>query len=396
LRRKIFVRLRLLLPAVLLVFVLSAAAQNQDADVQTAFARSQHLKRGINVSHWFSQNPGDYSAHHTETETTPDDIAIMARLGFDNVRLSIDAMPLGISFYCIDVIKRGGPSDCGGSNGDFVSRLDSAVDKILAEGMAVTIDVHPEDNYKQALRADNAAVDRFETLWRKLAAHYADRDPDRVFFEILNEPEVNDPYRWAGIQARIAAAIREVAPRQTIIATGPNYSDIVDLLTMRPFADGNVIYNFHFYDPHEFTHQGAGWGVPWWRYEHGIPYPPTEGSMKELIQQVPDLANRYQFENYWLDRWDGHRIRLLIDEAAAWGSANHVPLICNEFGAYRAYTDPVSRTNWLRDVRTALEADSIGWAMWDYHNGFGVAVKDKDGKSVVDPQTVDALGLKGK
>jgi hypothetical protein len=47
-------------------------------------------------------------------------------------------------------------------------------------------------------------------------------------------------------------------------------------------------------------------------------------------------------------------------------------------------------------VRTALEADSIGWAMWDYHNGFGVAVRDKDGKSVVDPQTVKALGLKGQ
>jgi hypothetical protein len=31
--------------------------------------------------------------------------------------------------------------------------------------------------------------------------------------------------------------------------------------------------------------------------------------------------------------------------------------------------------------------------MWDYHNGFGVAVKDKDGKSVVDPGTVETLGL---
>ena len=61
-------------------------------------------------------------------------------------------------------------------------------------------------------------------LWRELAAHYANRDPERVFFEILDEPEVSDPYRWAGIQERLAAAIREAAPRNTIIATGPNYS----------------------------------------------------------------------------------------------------------------------------------------------------------------------------
>jgi hypothetical protein len=379
------VRLSSCFLAALLVLALPIAAQDRAADLKTAFARAQHLKRGINVSHWFSQNPGDYSAHHTDTETTPDDIATIARLGFDNVRLSMDAVPL--EQY---------PHGADGLASDFTGRLDRAVDTILADGMAVTIDVHPEDNYKQAMRMDNSAVDRFVMLWRKLAAHYAGRDPDRVFFEILNEPEQYDPYRWAGIQARVAAAIREVAPRNTIIATGANYSDIVDLLSMHPLEDGNVIYNFHFYDPHEFTHQGAGWGVAWWRYEHGIPYPPTESSMQDLVKEVPDLAGRYQLENYWLDHWDGHRIRLLMDEASMWATANHVPLICNEFGAYREYTDPVSRINWIHDVRTALEADSIGWAMWDYHNGFGVAVRDKDGKSVVDPQTVEALGLKGQ
>jgi hypothetical protein len=371
--------------ALLLALALPAAAQNSSAPESIAFARAQHLKRGINASHWFSQNSSDYSARHTDTETTPADLATIARLGFDNVRLSIDAVPLE-QF----------PRDAEGLNGDFVSRLDRAVDTILADGMAVTIDVHPEDSYKQAMRTDNSAVDRFVMLWRKLAAHYAGRDPDRVFFEILNEPEQNDPYRWAGIQVRVAAAIRAVAPRNTLIATGPNYSNIVDLLAMQPLPDRNVIYNFHFYDPHEFTHQGAGWGPSWWSYEHGIPYPPTESSMQQLLKEVPNPANRYQLENYWLDHWDGHRIRLLIDEAAAWAGDHHVPLICNEFGAYRPYADPVSRTNWIRDVRTALEADSIGWAMWDYHNGFGVAVKDKDGKSIVDPQTVEALGLKGQ
>jgi endoglucanase len=359
--------------------------QDRAAGVATAFARAQHLKRGINASHWFSQSPGDYSAHHTDTEITADDIATMARLGFDNVRLSIDAVPL--EQY---------PHGDDGLNSDFVGRLDHAVDTILADGMAVTIDLHPEDSYKQQLRMDNGAVDRLVALWRRLAAHYAGRDPERVFFEILNEPEVNDPYRWAGIQTRVAAAIREAAPNNTIIATGPNYSDIVDLLGLFPLDDGNVIYNFHFYDPHEFTHQGANWGTSWWRYEHGIPYPPTEDSMQELLRQIPSRADRFQLENYWLDRWDGDRIRRLIDEAAGWAHVNHVPLICNEFGVYRAVADPVSRNNWIRDVRTALEADQIGWAMWDFDNGFGVAVRDADRKPVVDPQTVAALGLEAQ
>jgi len=92
---------------------------------------------------------------------------------------------------------------------------------VLADGLAVEIDLHPESGFKQQLLSNDDAVDRLTLLWRRLATHYATRDPERVFFEILNEPEVNDPYRWAGIQARLAAAIRESAPRNTLIAMAP-------------------------------------------------------------------------------------------------------------------------------------------------------------------------------
>jgi endoglucanase len=357
--------------------------RNQAADRKIAFARSQHLKRGINVSHWFSQSARDYSTQHTSTWTDDADIALIAQMGFDNVRLSIDATPLEQA-----------PVGKDGLNDDFVSRLDHALDTMLADGLAVQIDLHPEEPYKMQLRTSNQAVDQMVMLWRKLAAHYATRDPDRVFFEILNEPEENDLYRWAGIQARIGAAIREEAPKNTIIATGANYSDIVDLLAQHPLPDANVIYNFHFYDPHEFTHQGAGWGQSWWSYTHGIPYPAAEDSMTELLKEVPDLTDRYALEAYWLDHWDAHRIRLLIDEAAAWGQANHVPLICNEFGVFREHADAASRNTWIQDVRTALEADHIGWAMWDYRGGFGVVLKKDGSPAEPDTATVEALGLK--
>jgi aryl-phospho-beta-D-glucosidase BglC (GH1 family) len=380
-------------PGVLLSLAVAAFGQSQDtprqqetqdraAGVRTAFARAQHLKHGINASQWFAQSASDYSAARTNRYTDAADIALMAKLGFDNLRLSIDATPL-----------EGWPHGADGLNAEFLGRLDKAVDTMLADGLAVTIDVHPEENYKEKVRTTSDGVDRFTMLWRRLAAHYATRDPERVFFEIMNEPEVSDPYRWAGIQARVAAAIREVAPQNTIIATGPNYSDVQDLLTQHPLADGNVIYNFHFYDPHEFTHQGAGWGASWWVYTHGIPYPASEDSMQELLKEVPDPANRFQLERYWLDHWDGHRIRLTIDEAAAWGQASNVPLICNEFGAYREHTDEQSRMNWIRDVRTALEADGIGWAMWDYRGGFGVVWKEDGQPAKVDEQVVEALGL---
>ncbi|MGA2635000.1 MAG: cellulase family glycosylhydrolase [Terracidiphilus sp.] len=374
--------IRLCIFAVLLALALSAAAQDRAAGLQTAFARVQHLRHGINASEWFAQSANDYSAARTNRYTDAQDIALMARLGFDHVRLSIDAVPLEQL-----------PLGREGLNADFLARLDRTVGAVLADGLAVEIDLHPESGFKQQLLSNDDAVDRLTLLWRRLATHYATRDQERVFFEILNEPEVNDPYRWAGIQARLAAAIRESAPRNTLIATGANYSGIQDLLTLHPLSDGNVIYTFHFYNPTEFTHQGASWGPAWWSYTHGVPYPATESSMQEILKQVPDAANRYQLESYWLDHWDAHRVHLLIDEAAAWGRENHVPLNCNEFGVYRGLSDPASRANYIRDVRTALEEDGIGWAMWDYRGGFGVVWKEDGQPARVDESVVSALGL---
>lgn len=380
--------LRLRILAIMLALAIPALAQDRTVGLlgrETAFARARHLQRGINASEWFAQSPNDYSAARTNRYTDARDIALMAHLGFDHVRLSIDAVPL-VQY----------PRAADGLNADFVARLDRAVDAILSNGMAVEIDLHPEDGYKQQLRSGDYAVDELTMIWRKLAAHYAGRDPDRVFFEILNEPEVNDPYRWAGIQARLAAAIRQAAPRNTLIATGANYSNLQDLLALHPLADPNVIYNFHFYEPHEFTHQGASWGVTWWSYTHGIPYPPTDSTMQALLPEVPDAADRFALESYWLDRWDAHRIRMMIDAAAAWAHENDVPLICNEFGAYRNSSDAVSRANWIHDVRTAFEADGIGWAMWDYRGSFGVVTKQDGQPAQVDGAVVAALGLKAR
>ena len=152
--------------AALLLIGLPATAQDRSAGLQTAFARVQHLKHGINASEWFAQSASDYSAARTNRYTDAGDIALMARLGFDNVRLSIDPVPLEQA-----------PLDKDGFNADFLGRLDKIVDTVLADGMAVQIDIHPEESYKQQLHGSDNAVDRLTSLWRRLAAHYSTRDP---------------------------------------------------------------------------------------------------------------------------------------------------------------------------------------------------------------------------
>lgn len=365
----------------LMAFAISAIAQDRGAEVKLAFTRAQHLRHGINASEWFAQKPGHYSAAETNAYTDDADIAIMAQIGFDNVRLSIDAEPLVRGFN-------------GHDSTDFIGRLDHAVDQMLSKGMAVQIDIHPESDYKRTVSTTNEGVDRFVMLWRKLAAHYADRNPDLIFYEIMNEPEERDAYRWLGVQARAAAAIREVAPKNTIIAAGGNWSGIGDLLMQQPLRDGNVIYTFHFYEPMQFTHQGASWTGTWPVLTHQIPYPPTDESLQASLAQVPDARSKYELEQYWLDHWDARRIKMQMDAAAAWAKKNDVPLTCNEFGVHRPVAPPDSRMRWIHDVRTALEADGIGWTMWDYRGGFGIVWKENGKPAKVDDAVVEALGLK--
>ncbi len=373
-----YLRSRLFLA--LLIVALPALAQDRAAEVKTAFVRAQHLRHGINASQWFAQS-NNYSAEITNRYTDDVDIALMAQLGFDNVRLSIDAAPLTRSFF-------------GRDDSNFIGRLDHAVDQMIAKGMAVQIDIHPESDYKKRVSSTSEGVDRFVMLWRKLAAHYADRNPDLVFYEIMNEPEERDPYRWAGVQARAAAAIREVAPKNTIIAAGANWSGISDLLMQEPLQDGNVIYTFHFYEPMQFTHQGASWTGTWPALTRDIPYPPTDDSLQNSLAEVPDAHSKYELEHYWLDHWDARRIRMQIDAAAGWGKQNNVPLICNEFGVHRPVAPADSRMRWIHDVRAALEADNIGWTMWDYRGGFGVVWKEDGQPAKIDTAVVEALGLK--
>ncbi len=373
-----FLRSRLFF--VFLVVALPAFAQDRTTDVKTAFARAQHLRHGINASEWFAQS-GNYSADNTKKYTDDADIALMAQIGFDNVRLSIDAAPLTRGFFARD-------------DSNFIGRLDHAVDQMIAKGMAVQIDIHPESDYKKRVSTTGEGVDRFVMLWRKLAAHYADRNPDLIFYEIMNEPEERDPYRWMGVQARAAAAIREVAPKNTIIAAGANWSGISDLLLQEPLQDGNVIYTFHFYEPMQFTHQGASWTGTWPALTRDIPYPPTDESLQNSLAEVPDAHSKYELEHYWLDHWDARRIRMQIDAAAGWGKLHDVPLICNEFGVHRPVAPADSRMRWIHDVRAALEADNIGWTMWDYRGGFGVVWKEDGQAAKIDAAVVEALGLK--
>jgi len=355
-----------------------SSAQDDNAPNPIAFARAQQLQHGINTSLWFAQ-ANDYSVHRLQTFTTPADIALIAKMGFDHCRLSIDAGPLVAWQYA-------------GKQTDFMTELDRVVKVMLDNHLSVVIDIHPTSEYKAELFQGGNGVGSFTSVWRALAAHFASTDSEHIFFEIMNEPEQNDAYRWQGIQAAVVDAIRQAAPQNTIIASGAHWSGLQDLLVLEPLADPNIIYTFHDYEPFPFTHQGATWTSPEVRPERAIPYPSSPENIAPKLDEEPTLAGQFFLDEYGEGRWDAARVQNMIDFAAKWSALHHVPVYCGEFGVLRDYAPPEARAQWLHDMRVALEKDHIGWAMWDYQESFGVVRKD-NGVTTPDTEVLNALGL---
>lgn len=344
-------------------------------------SRVNHLQHGVNLSAWFAQvyDPKGYTKEHFESWTTSADIALIKSAGFDHVRLSVNPQPI------MDAQSRG-------KMDEYFSSLDAAVKMNLDVGLAVELDLHPESEFKARLAKEDDFVERFADLWRTLAKHYASYDAEKVFFEILNEPEMRDPYRWYGVETKLAAAIRQAAPANTILAPGASWDDDSDLLFLEPLRDPNVIYVFHFYEPHIFTHQGATWGAFYWHWLKDLTYPSDPTNAAQVATIVPDAVHRLEVIRYGQDHWDASRIEAEINQVADWAKQNAVPVVCNEFGVYR-HAQPQDRNAWIRDTRVSLERHHIGWAMWDYSDNFGVAIR-KDGRATLDPETARALGLK--
>lgn len=342
-------------------------------------SRIARLRRGINLSHWFAQS-ADYSKTHLESHTTVEDLALIKSIGFDHVRLTLEPAPLFNG------------DDPGKLKEEYLTYLDHALDLILMQRLAVIVDIHPSDEFKLQLNTEARQIEAFGKFWEALARHLSTRDPESVFLEVLNEPMVEDGYRWFGIQGKLISAIRSGAPRHTIIASAHRWSGLPELLFMEPYADRNVVYNFHFYEPFDFTHQGATWTSTDVELYKNVPYPATPESVSKVLDQVDSEPARKNLRYYGEGGWNAARIDREIGTAAAWAARYRVPLTCNEFGTFKKVAPPADRATWIRDMRVALEKYHIGWTMWDYAGGFGV-VNKLDGHATPDADVVKALGL---
>lgn len=333
--------------------------------------RLQSLRRGISITGWFrfpaSADPAALRAY------LPD--AAMVRLrgaGFSFVRLAVQPEFL-----------RGAP--------DRLPLLIAAITRLQRARLAVVVDAHPAAWHLETNAADRAALVDF---WRTLAPALQPLDPRLTFPELLNEPVFPAAAaQWQALQVTLLHTVRAALPRDTIVLTGNDWSSIAGLTALRPVADGDVVYSFHFYEPAELTALAA--------YRPGLdrgvlarlPFPsgPPDACASLAAQADPATGGLIRF--YCAMQWNGARVAARIAVAADWGRRNHAVVLLGEFGAAAALHPP-ARGAWLRAVREACEANGIGWALWGYDDVMGFDLPRPAGpRPALDPAVLQALGL---
>lgn len=329
---------RLMYSISILMFITACAATPSPAPTPTlnptptpepevdAFTMNKRLARTINIGNALeAPNEGEWGVTLKE-----EFFRLIHQKGFTAVRLPIrwSAHALEEAPYTIDP--------------EFFKRVDWAVEQALANDLAIVINMH---HYEEMALDPATHQARFIALWGQIAEHYQ-LFPNALVFELMNEPNglVNAKH-WNDLIALTLPVIRATNPARNVVI-GPaewNGTQALEDLIL-PADDQHLIVTFHFYNPFQFTHQGAEW---------------LAGSESWLGTEWKGSSAEKQLLQFDLN---------IVQQ---WAEENQRPIFLGEFGAYgKAPLD--SRVAWTAFMVREAEARNFSWGYWEFCSGFGV------------------------
>jgi endoglucanase len=355
--------------------------------------------RGVALSEWLQDEK--------RQPITAADLASIARAGFDHARLPIDPFVYGWRFAPeLPAL--------------LMADVDRAIDWADTAGLKLILDLHPTAEDATRFEDEGVARATFPRLWAWLARRYAGRLPDRLSFELLNEPQTykdgvaTGARRWNRLFRDTVAAIRAVDRDRPLLVAGPVGSEIEHLDRLDILPDPRIGWVFHFYTPHALTHWGAYWGD--WPKEplaalSDLTYPAAAMRGTRPPAGPQQARVRAALTDYVKADWSRDVLARRIKPAIDWARRHRVALACTEFGILGIRHRPETRAAWLGDVRAILEAGGVGWTAWDYcdmfalarpspphdraHDGTPIPRPGQPPRRQFDPALTTALGLPG-
>lgn len=314
-------KLKLALLLIIISFVSTAQMREHAFDV------NQRLGRGINYGNMF-EAPAE---QEWGNPWKPEYAGMIAKLGFNHIRIPIRWEPAARSSatppYTI--------------NPTFLNRIKQVVDSALNNHLHAIINMHHHD---ELFANPDGQKERFLAQWKQISVFFKDY-PDSLLFEILNEPNGKmTAEKWNVFSAEALATIREDNPDRIVLIATPEWGGLGGLPYLQLPDDENIILTVHYYNPFQYTHQGAEW---------------VTGS------------------NEWMGtEWnDSETERMVVQQEfaplVAYEKAHNVPVHIGEFGSY-SKSDIGFRKKWTTYISRYLETLNWSWAYWEFSAGFGI------------------------
>lgn len=260
--------------------------------------------------------------------------------GFDTVRLPVrwHEYAANTAPYTIDA--------------KFMDSVAKALDQALANNLNVVVNIHHYDPLFEDPQAENA---KFQAMWQQIAERFKDLPNERVVFEILNEPHGKlTTELWNEVFLQAYNVVRQSNPNRYIMVGPAEWGGVDAMYKLKLPADNKLIFTVHYYEPMQFTHQGA----EWWKDSEqwcGMRWTATE-EQQSLI-------------------------RKRLDEVVTWAKAhNNIPVFLGEFGTYKKCALPEDQVRWANFVARESERRGFSWAYWEFNSGFGChGATERDG-----------------
>lgn len=305
--------------------------------------KSKGFYKGINLGGWLSQC--DYSEDRLNNFIIEADIAKIASWGVDHVRIPID----------YNVVE----NDNGTYKETGFERINTALDWCDKYNLKVVLDLHKTAGFsfdfgekEDGFFESEQLQERFYSLWEEFARRYGDYY-DRIAFELLNEVTDKEYIeRWNKISNECIRRIRVYAPNSLILVGSYHNNSAHAVKDLTAPYDDKVIYNFHCYEPINFTHQGAYW-VPFLNREDRISYDESDAT--------PEF-----FDN-------------IFASAIEAAKNNNTCLYCGEYGVIDIAT-PEDTVKWYKAINSVFEKYGISRCSWSYKEmDFGLSDARFDG-----------------
>ena len=341
------------------------------------------LHRGVNLSHWLSQN---FGWSPKETFITEQDIKFIDSVGYDHVRIPIDEAELWDT--------TGKPID------ESFSYLVRCLNWCAKYNLRAIVDLHiirshyfnaVNEGSTNSLWSDMNAQNTFLHLWTDLSIRLNQYPVSMVAYELMNEPVAENPEDWNKLIEKAVRTLRALEPQRVLLIGSNMWQTPGTFPQLKiPAGDPNIILSMHTYSPIFFTHHLADW-VPSKGYQGPVHYPGQVVSDRDYDAFVKMDSARIQVMKYSKDMWNKQKLAEEILPAVKRAHELGLQLYCGEFGCL-PHVNRTERLTYYHDLVSVFDESQIAYCNWEYKGDFGIYTFDFEKKVSLAPD-VDLIHI---